>query len=84
MSKDEFAKCLESDELKDLKLTADDVAKVLELTNHDDDNLVTFSDYLYFRRVNIGWGDCAGGVNMSRIKIPCGMKVVVPGFIATE
>lgn len=65
-------------------LKESDAVKVFELINKDDDNLFNFADYMYLRRVNIGWGDCAGGTIMSRIQIPCGMKIVVPGLIATE
>lgn len=61
-----------------------DSVKIFELINKDEDNLFNFADYMYMRRVNIGWGDCAGGTIMSRIQIPCGMKIVVPGLIATE
>jgi len=84
LSKEEFTKCLESEELQGLRIKEEDVEKVLQLTNKDEENLITFADYMYFRRVNIGWGDCAGGTIMSRIQVPCGMKVVVPGMIATE
>lgn len=84
LSQDEFGKCLESEELSPLRLKPEDTAMVWELINKDDENQVNFADYLYMRRVNIGWGDCAGGTIMSRIQIPCGMRVVVPGLIASE
>jgi hypothetical protein len=44
-----------------------DSIKIFELINKDEDNLFNFADYMYMRRVNIGWGDCAGGTIMSRI-----------------
>lgn len=85
LTKEEFGACLESDEeLKQLNLKESDATKIFELINKDEDNLFNFADYMYLRRVNIGWGDCAGGTIMSRIQIPCGMKIVVPGIIATE
>lgn len=38
LNKDEFAKCLVSEELAGLKLKEEDATTVLELTNHDEDN----------------------------------------------
>lgn len=67
MTSEELGKCLEEGELAGLMLTADNTTAVMELLNKDEENLVTFADYLYLRRVNLGWGDCAGGTIMSQI-----------------
>jgi len=67
LTKDEFTKCLESEELAALRIKPEDTEKVWELINKDEEGSATFADYLYMRRVNIGWGDCAGGTIMSRI-----------------
>lgn len=61
LNKDEFIKCLASEQLAELRISDEDAVKVFEMTNKDEEHLVTFADYLYFRRVNIAWGDCAAG-----------------------
>lgn len=65
-------------------LKPDNTTILFELLNKEETNFFTFADYMYLRRVNIGWGDCAGGTIMSQIQIPCGMKIVVPGMIASQ
>jgi hypothetical protein len=55
MNADEFGKCLEEPELKGLQLTADNTTKIFEIINKDEENLITFADYLFLRRANLGW-----------------------------
>lgn len=83
MTKEEVGKCLEDKELAPLGLKADNATILFEILNKDDTHMFTFADYMFMRRVNIGWGDCAGGTIMSQINIACGMKIVVPGMIAS-
>jgi len=42
----------------------DNVTSVMELLDRTDEpgNQFSFGDYVFMRRVNLGWNDCAGGV----------------------
>lgn len=66
-------------------MSADNVTSLLELLDRTDEpgSQFSFGDYVFMRRVNLGWNDCAGGVHMSRIMVPCGLKITVPGMIAS-
>lgn len=39
---------------------------------------------MFLRRVNIGWDKCAAGNDLAKSNIPCALKIVVPGWIASE
>jgi hypothetical protein len=62
LNKDELVKCLDEDDyLKELRVKDVNVEKLMELLYKDEEHLINFADYMYLRRVNLAWGDCAGG-----------------------
>jgi hypothetical protein len=46
-------------------------------------NKTNFADYMFLRRVNVGWEKCGGGSDLSKSIIPCALKVIVPNWIAS-
>lgn len=54
----------------------------MEAIDRDEENSgANFADYIFLRRVKLGWEQCAGGTELSKIQIPCAMKIAVPGWI---
>lgn len=43
--------------------------------------MANLADYLFLRRVKVGWENCANAHVLSKIMIPCAMKVAVPGWV---
>lgn len=82
LNKDELGPCLESDHLKNMGMTGENVTQVMESIDRDDeDDSINFADYIFLRRVKLGWEHCAGGTDLSKIMIPCAMKIAVPGWV---
>ena len=43
---------------------------------------INFPDYLFLRRIKVGWDKCAAGVSLSLVYVPCALRVAVPGWVA--
>ena len=37
-------------------------------------------EFIFMKRINLAWGECAAGESLSQIQIPCAMRIVVPGI----
>jgi len=49
--------------------------------NAEEDSMNIF-EFVFIRRLNLAWGECAAGLELAMINTPCAMKVMVPGLIA--
>ena len=69
-----------------MRLKKENVTSVMEIVDtwEGGDHEFNFAEYVFMRRVNLGWGHCAGGVVMSKIAVACGLRVAVPGMIAND
>jgi len=78
-----LGKCLETGMLDHLDLKKENTTQLFEILDKKGLNETNFADYMFLRRVNIGWDKCAGGSDLAKTNIPCALKVVVPGWIAS-
>jgi hypothetical protein len=62
----------------------DKTKDIIEYLDRIQDNNVNFADYMFLRRVSLAWNDCAAGKQLSKINVPCAMRIAVPGWIADE
>lgn len=55
----ELQKCFDSKYLNDTLLTKDNVTYVMNVMDrNDNNNPITFIDYIFLRRVNLAWKEC--------------------------
>lgn len=49
-------------------LTAENATQIMEAIDRDEENSgANFADYIFLRRVKLGWEQCAGGTELSKI-----------------
>lgn len=70
--------------LDHLDLKKENTTQLFEILDKKGLNQTNFADYMFLRRVNIGWDKCAAGSNLAKANIPCALKLVVPGWIASQ
>lgn len=81
LNKEELDTCLGEEHLESLGLKGD---SVLESVDREQEEGINLADYLFLRRVKMGWEKCANAHQLSKIEIPCAMKVAVPNWVMTE
>ena len=68
-----------------MKLTADNATVVMEnLDKGGPEEKLNFPDYMFLRRINLGWQKCAAAEQLSINYVPCGLRIAVPKWIADE
>lgn len=84
LNQDSLGTVLETGNLTNLGLTKDNATQVLEILDKKGINETNFADYIFLRRVNLAWAKCGGGTSLSKYNLPCALKIVVPGWIASD
>lgn len=52
--------------------------------DREEEGGVNLADYLFLRRVKLGWEKCGNAHLLSKVEIPCAMKVAVPNWIMND
>ena len=66
ISKEELGDCLLTSPLNQMKLTSENSTMVIEsLDKGGPGQMLNFPDYLFMRRINLGWQRCAAGESLA-------------------
>lgn len=55
---------------------------MIENIDKGDEEQLNFADYLFIRRVKVGWDRCAAGGVLSIAYVSCALRIAVPGYVA--
>lgn len=40
---------------------------------------INFADYIFLRKANLAWKECAADAGLSKLKVACALEIAAPG-----
>ena len=80
----EIVKCLKSDTLNGTALNKEDSQKVLDILDRENEKAINFADYLFLRRANLAWKECAKDDDLGVGEIACAIQIACPAGKAID